>query len=280
MAPAAHAEVEVEAEVEGGGPGRHRTHGRLKTWVIVAGVVAGLALIALASTYTPLFAAKTVRVEGADHLTARQVRKIAKVESGVNVVRLDSGRAERRLERNVWVADAEITKALPSGVTIVVRERTPAAVVLDDAGARELLAGDGTELGSPSGGPSGLPVVAVPAGQAALSDDQRTLAAAVAESLPPAIARSGVTILAGEEEADLFLRGGVTVSYGDGTELEAKGQALLGVLRWAERQGVRLSAIDVVTPGAPTAVRLGGVTVTPGGAPSAVRGGATATPAP
>ena len=71
------------------------------------------------------------------------------------------------------------------------------------------------------------------------------------------------------------------MSYGDGTELEVKGQSLQGgAATGPSAQGVRLSAIDVATPGAPTAVRLGGVTVTPGGAPSAVRGGATATPTP
>lgn len=255
---------EIEAEVEKAPPApSHRGRGRLKTWVIVVAAIVVLGLLALVSTYTPLFAARNVRVEGAAHLTAGQVRRIAKVEPGVNVFRLDTGRAERRLERNAWVADAEITKALPSGVTIVVRERVPVAVVVGTSGSTDVLAEDGTSLG-PSAGPLTLPVVTGVAGEDTPNEAERVLGAAVAASLPPAIARGGVTVVASDEEADLLLESGATVSYGGGTELAVKGQALLAVLRWAERSGVRLGEIDVRTPGAPSAALFDGTPVAPG----------------
>ena len=44
---------------------------------------------------------------------------IAKVQAGVNVFWLDASVAERRLERNVWIADAAITTDLPSNVPVV-----------------------------------------------------------------------------------------------------------------------------------------------------------------
>ena len=247
--------------------GRHRTHGRLKTWVIVTAALAGLATAAFASTYTPLFAADTVRVEGADHLSAAQVRRIAKVQPGANVFRLDVRQAERRLERNVWVADAAITTTLPSTVTIEIRERAAAAVaVTDAAGGRSIIAGDGTIL-APAPDTVALPLVEGADGVTVPSEGQRSLGAQVAASLPTAISHTVESVQAGADgTVTVILAGGVPVSYGDAGALAQKGQALQAVLRWAGRTGVHLGSIDVRTPGAPTA-RLagapGGVTIAP-----------------
>ena len=49
----------------------------------------------------------------------------------------------------------------------------------------------------------------------------------------------------------------IVVTYGDGSQLEAKGQTLKAVLDWSEREGVALAAVDVTVPGAPTARRYG-----------------------
>lgn len=241
--------------------GRHRTHGRLKTWVIAAGILVAVAIVAFASTYTPLFAAETVRVEGAKHLSAAQVRRIAKIQLGMNVFRLDARQAERRLERNVWVADAAITTKLPSSVTIEIRERAAAAVVVTDADAsRSIVAADGTIL-APAPDTVGLPLVEAADGATVPSEGQRMLGAKVAASLPSAIAQTVEAVQAGADgTVTLILGGGVPVSYGDTSALAQKGQALLAVLRWADRTGVHLDSVDVRTPGAPTARLAGGAT--------------------
>jgi cell division protein FtsQ len=192
--------------------------------VIVLGVVAVLALAAFGSTFTPLFSADSVRVEGAAHLTPDQVRRIAKVEPGVNVFRLDAAKAERRLERNAWVADAQVETSLPSQVTIIVRERIPAAVALSDAtGERSVIAGDGTILGAATD-TTALPTVEVGDGTTPPSQAQRALGAAAAASLPHSIVGEVETVRVGEDGSiELSLDGGVVASYGDGSELEAKG---------------------------------------------------------
>jgi cell division protein FtsQ len=240
-------------------PGRHRTHGRLKTWVIVCGVLAALALAALGSTYTPLFAADSVRVEGGAHLSAAQVRRIAGVRPGENVVHLDTERAERRLERNAWIADAQISTRLPSTVTIAIRERRATAVVATDSqGALALVAEDGTILGT---APRSVRLPALEAADGAVvpTDAQRTDAAAVAASLPPAVVHEVDGVLADSDGTlSLSLVGGVPVSYGDTSALAEKGQALRAVLGWAERRGIHLESIDVTSPGAPTASLAGG----------------------
>jgi len=240
------------------------THGRLKTWAIVTVAAAALAMLGFALTYSPLFAAHTVRVEGVDHLTVAQVQRIARIRSGVNVFRLDTELAERRLERNVWVADAEITTELPSAVRIVVRERTPAAIAVTDvSGARSLVAEDGTILAG-ARGPVGLPFVQASDGATVPSEAQRMLGAAVAGSLPGSIVAQVETVaVGGDGSVELILAGGVLVSYGDDSALAAKGQALRAVLLWAEREGPLIASVDVRTPGAPTARLGGGATVSP-----------------
>ena len=147
MAPAAHAEVEVRGRGRRARPssnprppqdvgdrGRRRRGARAHR--------------RSASTYTPLFARQDGPRRGCRPSHARrQVRKIAKVESGVNVIRLDSGRAERRLERNAWVGRRRRSRrpSRPASRSSIA-ERTPAAVVARRRTALvELLAGDGTD---------------------------------------------------------------------------------------------------------------------------------------
>ncbi len=264
-APLAPAEDEVPSSIPGAHV-HHRTHGRLKTWVIVAGALAGLALATFGSTYSPLFAADTVRVEGAGHLSATQVRRIAKIQPGVNVFRLDTRQAERRLERNAWVGDATVARRLPSSVTITIVERVPAAVtVTDPSGDRSIVAEDGTIL-APAPDTAALPLVEAADGATVPSEGQRTLGAQVAASFPPEIAGRVEAVQAGADGTVIvILTGGVAVSYGDAEALVQKGQSLRAVLRWAERAGVALGSVDVRTPGAPSARLAGGTTVVRGG---------------
>jgi len=279
-----HADVEVDGEsgADDAGPRaaaadgvpsllagahvHHRSYGRLRTWVIVAGILAGLAVVAFGSTYTPLFAADAVRVEGAGHLSSAQVRRIARIQTGVNVFRLDARQAERRLERSAWVGDATVTKTLPSTVTITIVERVPAAVmVTDPSGERSIIAEDGTIL-APAPDAAALPLVEAADGATVPSEAQRILGAKVAASLPPEIARRVGSVQAGADgTVTVVLTGGVAVSYGDAEALVQKGQALRAVLRWAERAGVGLGTVDVRTPAAPSAALAGGATIVPDG---------------
>ena len=48
------------------------------------------------------------------------------------------------------------------------------------------------------------------------------------------------------------MRSGVTATYGDGSDLAAKGQALKAVLTYAAQHGGAVASVDVEVPGAPT----------------------------
>jgi len=159
--------------------------------------------------------------------------------------------AERRLERDPWVRRATVTRTLPRSVAIDVVERTPVAIGAV-GGPAELLAGDGTALGPSTG--SGLPRIATadPSGASGLAELHEGTAAAAA--MPPAL-RSSVAVVTVEASGAIALqtRSGVTVTYGDGSQLKAKAQALLAVLAHAAATGQAFTSIDVSVPAAPTA---------------------------
>ena len=108
-------------------------------------------LIAWGLTFTALFHAKTVRVEGIKRLGTRQVMRIAQITPGTNVFHLDASAAARRLEQNPWVAAAAVTVQLPSTVVIGVTERVPVALVKDSEGGAQWVAGDGVVVGAATG---------------------------------------------------------------------------------------------------------------------------------
>ena len=74
-----------------------------------------------------------------------QVLRIAGVTHDTNVFTLDAGAAERRLERDPWIADATVTKDLPSTLVIDLHERIAVAVAESD-GVLRLVADDGAFL--------------------------------------------------------------------------------------------------------------------------------------
>jgi cell division protein FtsQ len=214
-------------------------------------------------TFTPIFHAKVVRVEGIRRLGSRQVMRIAQITPGTNVFHLDASAAEKRLEQAPWVAAATVTIRLPSTVLIAVTERSPVALVRRADGGAGLVAGDGVVVGQATGREpmptiDGADIVAIP--------DAATLRAGAdaAASMSPLLRSEASSIEVGSEGSFLvLLRSGVAVSYGQPSDLEAKGQALEAVLTWAQQQGKKVVAIDVTVPAAPSATLAGGAVAAP-----------------
>ncbi len=238
--------------------------GRRRAILLVCGILAVIAG-GMGVTFSPVFALAHVRVEGASHVSSRQVVRAAGLAGGTNVFWLHTGAVERRVEALAWVAGAEVTKSLPGTVTIVVRERVPVGAV-DRGGSYDLIAGDGTILGPVPGNPK-LPLITIrttPGGPVSSSArgpiSSSARGPAVVLAALPADVRADV-VTAGEEggQVTLALRPGVTVLVGSPTDLEAKAQALASVLAWASRHGARLTQVDVRTPAAPAARLVTGV---------------------
>ncbi len=236
---------------------RGTPHRGRKRWAAIAAIAVVLvSATGVGLTRSSFVHARTIRVHGASHLTRSDVLRLAQIAVGVNVFMLDAGEAERRLEANIWVAEATISKHLPATLVVDIRERHPVAVI-ESIGLLRLVADDGTLLDAAGPGVS-LPLIA--SAEEARSDPAPTAihdAARVVAAMAPILRRevAQVLILA-DGTLRVDLQGGAAVSYGRAVDLVAKGDALRALLRWASAQGAAIASADVRVPSAPT-VRLG-----------------------
>lgn len=235
----------------------------LATWPARAVAVgAGLALAGgalVAGTYTPIFDAREVRIEGNQRVSDDEIQRLAGLAPGTNVFHADLGEAAHDLEADPRVAEADVTRDLPATLVIRVDERTPVGAVLTRP-VPTVVAGDGTPL--PGADPEGLPEIRPLAGD--LTDANRAAAASVLAAMRPALRSRVRTVdIAPSGDVVVGLRGGVVVSYGMPLALEAKGQALQAVLGWAAGGGLELAAVDVRIPTAPTARTPDGLVTIP-----------------
>jgi cell division septal protein FtsQ len=202
---------------------------RRRVAVIVAVPVLAVVLLGLLS-FTPLFGAKEILVEGNVALSADAVASLAGVERVVS-------------------------RDLPTTIVVRVIERAPVA----RSGA-DVVAADGTILPGATG--EGLPSIAARVGDVTL--DQRSSAAAVAGALAPVVRNRVDTVLVEpDDDLLLLLDDGVAVFYGAPGQEVAKAEALRALLRWAEGESIDLASADVSVPSAPTARPAGGDEVTP-----------------
>jgi cell division protein FtsQ len=253
------------SRVDGGLPERGRPRDRsaveeerrhrLRPWAVAGAVAVALSAGSVTATYTPLFDARTIHVRGERHLERARVLLLAGVGPDTNLIRLDAARAEERLERDPWVADATISTDLPSTLEVRIAERTPAAVVTRGP-ERVLVASDGTELGRAATHVR-LPRVRGPRGGVAPNAEQTAIGARVGASMPGALRRSVRWVTVGPAGIDLELRGGMRVEMGAPAELRDKARALRAVLRYRDREHVALASVDVSVPEAPTGRRAG-----------------------
>jgi cell division septal protein FtsQ len=223
-----------------------------------------VATAAWALTYTPLFEAKHIRIEGAVSLRPDDVRRLAGVEPSTNVFHLRPDEVTARLLTDPWIASATVDKDLPDTVVLTVVERRPVGLI-DAMGERSVLASDGTVLPvavAPQATLDRLP--AVDAALGAPDEPQRAAAASMLGALDPVVAQRVTGITVGQDLSEtLTLRDGVTVDAGMPGQESAKATALRAVLRWATTGRQTLSAVDVSAPDAPSATLADGSTFTP-----------------
>lgn len=123
--------------------------------------VAGAAALAVGwLTQSPRFAVAAIRVSGCERLRPDRVRALAGVIPGTNVFRVDPDQVRRRLERDPWIARADVARRLPNALDVSIVERRAAAVV--ELGALYLADADGRPFKRAAidrGEGRGLPVV-------------------------------------------------------------------------------------------------------------------------
>ena len=209
-----------------------------------------------AASHSSALHVRRVEVSGADHLHRPQVVRIAGISNATNALWLDEGAAERRLEAEPWVEDADVRVTFPLTVEIDVRERSPVAVVRGEL--TSLMAADGTALGS-GAVPRGLPVIELGAvGSVEGVRPSPVGAARVLGAMTPAlraqVARVRVLL---DGTLELRLRDGPTVRFGTPEDARRKAVTIERMLSWARREGTPLRTLSVVSALAPAANILG-----------------------
>jgi cell division protein FtsQ len=243
--------------------GRQRDRLRkISAIAFIALVLLGAAAVTL--TRSPFFAARTIEVRGTSHVARADVLRIAAITPRTNVFTMDAGAAEGRLERDPWIAEATITKDLPSALIIEVRERVAVAVV-NTEGILRLVADDGALLEAALPRMAiGLPVIAsTEEGLEPAADAVGGAARAIAAMAPTLRHRiDGVSIFA-DGQLRVDLSSGAEVAYGEAVDLPEKAMALRALLDYAAESDSAVVSADVRVPSAPTAVMSGGAVVTP-----------------
>jgi cell division septal protein FtsQ len=152
-------------------------------WALAVTAVVAVAVAVLAVLGSGLFAIDDVSVEGAVYSRGPAFDAVVDDVDGANVLRLDTGALEQRLEAIPWVEDARVTTRFPHGARIEIRERRPMVTyqgadaayrVLDEHGRvldvvvggrpsayPELLVADGPDLQPGETGPPGYRAAAM-----------------------------------------------------------------------------------------------------------------------
>jgi cell division protein FtsQ len=229
-----------------------RSLGRRRRIALIAVGSVALVIGGVTASRSSSFDVRGIEVSGNEHLHRPQVVRIAGISNATNALWLDEGEAERRLEAEPWIADADVRVTFPLNVEIVVRERTP--VALAEGGVTSLMAADGTALGSGTV-PRGLPVIELggvgpvegvrpsPVGAA------RALGA-MTPALRAQVARVRVLL---DGTLEVRLREGPTVSFGTPDDARRKALTIRRMLVWARTQGTPLRTLSVGSALAPAA---------------------------
>jgi len=209
-------------------------------------------------TSSQRFAIATLEIRGNTHLREAQLRSLLGVAEGDNIFGFSLSRLEHKLERDPWIATANLRRRLPDHLIVEVTEEYPAALVdldglyLAEAGGRVF-----KRASLPLGEGLGLPVITGLAREDYLRDREAT-AARIRAALAVARAYSadGKRPALGEIHLDAR-RGTTLLTYENAIAVRvghSKGQALAERLRvfdaaWAsltpqERQDARVVYVD------------------------------------
>jgi cell division protein FtsQ len=126
---------------------------------VAAGAVAAGRLVEQHVRRAEAFATTTIEIEGAHKLSRDKVLTAAGLALGRNVFDVSPEQAQERLRAHPFVADATVTRRLPSTYRIVLREQEVAAVLA--IGEQLLLVGQDASVLKPlePGDPVDVPVI-------------------------------------------------------------------------------------------------------------------------
>jgi len=211
-------------------------------WAIGGVLVVLAALIVWLFYYSSALAVSGVRISGADTVPVATIEQEAAAPIGTPLATVDLRSIADRVRTIPAVADAQVTRAWPDKIVIVVTERVPVVVVTD--GSRfELVDATGTAFRTVPDRPAGLP-------EAKVTGTRRDVTirsvVTVSAALPDTL-RSQVGSITAESPDSITLNLGskVRVVWGSSDDSERKAEVLSVLMKR------KASVYDVSAPDLP-----------------------------
>jgi len=234
---------------------RSRRRERLQKvkWLKLAGAIVASVVVVIALLASPIFAIRSVTVEGNVYTSNEVLAGVTKTLKGASVFTVNTGRARELLLADPWVSDVRITTRFPGRALVEIAERVPIIWYVGDDQKARIVDARGHVIAVLAGWPTKyLRVAGVgPSLEAgAVADDVYRAAAQLVLALPDELRPlvKSLEVSAGGELA-MTLAGGTLVRFGPPNDLQSKLVAVVVLLR---RQNPSTLAVIDVSTGEPT----------------------------
>jgi cell division protein FtsQ len=234
---------------------RSRRRERLQKvkWLKLAGVIVASVVVVISLLASPIFAIRSVTVEGNVYTSAKVLAAVTKTLKGASVFTVNTGKARELLLADSWVSDVRITTRFPGKALVEIAERVPIIWYVGDDQKARIVDARGHVIAVLPGWPTKyLRVAGVgpSLGAGAVADDVYRAAAQLVLALPEELRTlvKSLEVSAGGELA-MTLAGGTLVRFGPPNDLQDKLVAVVVLLR---RQNPSTLAIIDVSTGEPT----------------------------
>ena len=234
---------------------RSRRRERLQKvkWLKLAGVIVASVVVVIALLASPIFAIRSVTVEGNVYTSKKVLVAVTKTLKGASVFTVNTRRARELLLADSWVSDVRITTRFPGKALVEIAERIPIIWYVGDDQKARIVDARGRVIAVLAGWPTKyLRVAGVgPSLEAgAVADDVYRAAAQLVLALPDELRPlvKSLEVSAGGELA-MTLAGGTFVRFGPPNDLQNKLVAVVVLLR---RQNPSTLAVIDVSTGEPT----------------------------
>ncbi len=107
--------------------GKKRKKRRKKNYLLRVGIIVAIIVAAVLVMHTSHFDVIGVAVGGNHELTSEEVTEMSGIEVGKSIFDVHPFFVERRLEKNLYIEEAEVTRKMPNAIEIIITEKQPTA---------------------------------------------------------------------------------------------------------------------------------------------------------
>ncbi len=214
-----------------------------RPWLLTVAVVGLVALAGWAVFFSSWLATEQVDVGGTEIVSSDEVRKVAAIDMGTPLVRVDLDAARDRIEELPAVDSATVHRSWPHTIEITVTERVPLATV-PRHGEWFAMDDEGVLFRPTPMRDAGLPIVALaPRADESARHEVASVVAALPDNLMAQTRRVRAQSM---DSITLTLADGRSVRWGSADESQRKVQVLAILLKQ------KASVYDVSVPEQPT----------------------------